>query len=208
MKREGVRSSFDDFTEPLPVTKRPKLKGITPILKRQCWERHIGIGILEAPCPLCGIQRIYNNVNTGFEVAHIVSQQYLNEDLSILYAYPSCRSCNNECSDLCVLDFLYCRLRIKQLKKLIMNMYELFLLSHGDELANPMAWKVMDHLYGKGKFQAGGGIQNAKQIYEIARMEQYRVMSKESARLAKKLAKIGEEMAELMESEIKPMELI
>ena len=206
-----MKRSLDDFTEPFPIHgKRIKFRGITPVLKRQCWERHIGIGILESPCPMCGIQRIFNNVNTGFEVAHIVSQQFVNEDLTILYAYPSCRSCNNECGDMCVLDYLYCRGRIKQLKKLMMNMYELFLLSHGDELVKEhcMAWKVIDHLYGRTKFPAGGGIQNAKQIYEIARMEQYRKMSKESARLAKKLEKLGEEMSQLMECEIKTMSLM
>ena len=195
-----------DFLEP-PTKKR--LKGITPVLKRQCWERNIGIGILEAYCPLCGHNKIYNNVNSGFEVAHVVASKYLNEDLTLLYAFPSCSACNNECADLCIFDFLYCRGRLKQLKKLIMSMYELFLLSHGDELAaqDCMAWKVIDHLYGAKRFPAGGGIQNRKQILELARIEQYNLMSKEAAALAKKLARIGQEMTDLMESKIETMNL-
>lgn len=195
-----------DFLEP-PTKKR--LKGITPIMKRQCWDRHIGIGTLTAYCPICSERKIDNNVNNGFQVLHIVSQRYLNEDLTLLYAFPGCASCNNECSDMCVLDYLFCRGRLKQLKKLIMSMYDLFLLSHGDELAaqDCMAWKVIDHLYGLKRFPAGGGIQNRKQILELARIEQYRVMSKEAADLAKKLARIGQEMTDLMESKIETMNL-
>jgi len=196
-----------DFLEAAPAKKR--LKGITPVLKRQCWERHIGIGVLEAPCPMCGFNKIYNNVNSGFDLAHLVANKYLNEDLSLLYAFPSCAACNNECADSCVFDFLWCRGRLKQLKKLLMSMYDLFLLSHGDELAQEdrMAWKVIDFLYGPKKFAAGGGLVNRKQILELCRMEQYRVQSKEAAKLAKKLARLGEDMQLLLECKIETLNL-
>lgn len=188
--------------------KKAKLKGITANLKRQVWERHIGIGVLESACPLCGTTRIFNGVNSGWNLCHIVSQRYLNEDLTLLYSYPGCASCNNECSDMCVLDYLWCRGRLKQLKKLIMSIYDLFLLLHGDELAqqDKMAWKVMDHLYAK-KFPAGGGIQNKKQIFELARVEQYKIMSKEAVKLSTKLAVLGEEMQQLMECKIETLNL-
>ncbi|MBX9637670.1 MAG: hypothetical protein K2Q45_08995 [Nitrosomonas sp.] len=198
--------NYIDYAE---AQKKIKYKGVTPVLKRQCWERYIGIGILEAACPLCGVRRIHNNINSGFEVAHLISQRYLNEDLTLLYTIPSCAGCNNECSDLSVFDFLYCRGRIKPLKKLIMNVYELFTMMHGDNLVpeHDMAWRVLDHLYGQGKFPAGGGIVNSKQVYEIARYEQYRQLAKESARLARKLEKISNNMGELMECEIKTLQL-
>jgi hypothetical protein len=201
-------TSLDDAQQ--PPAKCLKYKGITPVLKRQCWERFIGIGILEAPCPLCGVHRIQNNLNSGYEIAHLISQRYLNEDLTLLYTIPSCASCNNECSDLSVFDFLYCRGRIKPLKKLIMNLYELFTLMHGDDLIpeHNMAWRVLDHLYGPRRFPAGGGIVNTKQIYEIARIEQYRQLTKESARLARKLEKVANNISELMECEIKTMQLV
>lgn len=191
-------------------TATKRFKGITPVLKRQCWERHIGIGVIESACPMCGINRIYNNINSGFQVCHLISQRYLNEDLTLLYAYPGCASCNNECGDLSIFDFLWCRGRINQLKKLMMSMYELFLLSHGDELAqhDRMAWKVIEHLYGFRKFPAGGGLVNRKQILELCRMEQYRLLAKESAKLAKKLAQLGSDMSDLMECKIETLNLI
>lgn len=206
---ELKRDVLDFFELALQPSKK-RFKGITPVLKRQCWERHIGIGVLEAACPVCGINKIYNNVNSGFQLLHVISQRYLNEDLTLLYSYPGCASCNNECSDHTLLDFLFCRGRINQLKKLMMSMYDLFLLSHGDELAEQdrMAWKVIDHLYGPRKFAAGGGLVNRKQILELCRMEQYRVLAKESAKLAKKLAQLGQDMSELMECKIETLNLV
>jgi hypothetical protein len=68
--------------------------------------------------------------------------------------------------------------------------------------------RVLDHLYGPRRFPAGGGITNTKQIYEIARIEQYRQLTKESARLARKLEKVANNMSELMECEIKTMQLV
>lgn len=91
-----------------------------------------------------------------------------------------------------------------------MSMYDLFLLSHGDELAEQdrMAWKVIEHLYGSRKFPAGGGLVNRKQILELCRMEQYRVLAKESAKLAKKLAQLGQDMSDLMECKIETLNLV
>jgi hypothetical protein len=88
-------------------------------------------------------------------------------------------------------------------------MYDLFLLSHGDELAEQdrMAWKVIEHLYGPRKFPAGGGLVNRKQILELCRMEQYRIMAKESAKLAKKLAAMAQNMQMLMECKIETLNL-
>ena len=205
LKREVL-----DFFEPALQPSKKRFKGITPVLKRQCWERHIGVGVLESPCPMCGINRIYNNVNSGFDCAHLIASKYLNEDLTLLYAFPSCAACNNECGDLSIFDFLFCRGRINQLKKLMMSMYELFLLSHGDELAQQdrMAWKVIDFLYGPKKFAAGGGLVNRKQILELCRMEQYRLLAKESAKLAKKLAQLGQDMSDLMECKIETLNLV
>jgi hypothetical protein len=197
-----MKDSFTDF-------KRPKFKGITPVLKRQVWERHIGIGVLEAACPLCGYNKIYNGVNNGFQLAHLIADKYLNEDLTLLYSYVACASCINECGEMTVFDYLYCRGRLKQLKKLIMSMYDLFLLAHGDDLVpeHNMAWKVMDYLYGPKRFPAGGGIVNCKQVYEIARLEQYNLLAQESSRLARELERVANSMAELMECNVRTMNL-
>lgn len=88
-------------------------------------------------------------------------------------------------------------------------MYDLFLLAHGDDLVAEynMAWRVIDYLYGPKRFPAGGGISNTKQIYELARLEQYNLLAKESARLARELERIATGMAELMECDIRTMNL-
>lgn len=90
-----------------------------------------------------------------------------------------------------------------------MSMYDLFLLAHGDDLIpeHNMAWRVMDYLYGPKRFPAGGAISNTKQIFEIARLEQYNQLVKQSVQLAQNLEKVSNDMASLMNCDIRTMSL-
>lgn len=196
----------------MDINPRPTKKNYStasPALKKASWDIYVGIGKQETLCGLCGLNRIQNNVNSGFEGAHIIAKGFLTEDLTIYYLYPSCSVCNNECKNLCVLDFLYARQRIAELRKMIMIIYKRYVLEHEHELnvQDRMAWLILDHLYGPKRFPAGGGIQNTKQIYEIARTEQYQFLMEQSAELERQLGEIQMQRIWLVEAEIKPMRL-
>ena len=186
-------------------------KNISETLRNSIWETFLGIGVKHATCPLCGINNIYKTTNSGFECCHIVAYKYSNdEDVSVLYYIPGCSTCNNECRDMCLLDFIYGRNRIKQLKKILLTIYDVFVMLHGDELNqhDNMAWKVIDYLYGRKRYPAGGGIQNRRQIYEILRMEQYKRLVKKASELALEMETNAKRMKDLMDSEIKTLEFV
>ncbi len=87
-----------------------------------------------------------------------------------------------------------------------MAIYNAYLEVHADTLSteDKMIWKVLDHLYGPERFKAGGGLQNTRQVYEIARECQYTALVEEAALLAKKMDTVAQQMKRLLEYEIKP----
>jgi hypothetical protein len=181
----------------------------SPALKKAIWEMYMGLGVQEAPCTLCGIHRIRSNVNSGFECAHIVARNYMTESLSVYYMFPSCSVCNNECRDMCVLDFMWVRGRIAPLRKVIMAIFQRFITEHEHELSSDqhMAHLVLDNLYGPKRFPTGGGIQNTKQIYEIARTEQYQSLIDKAVQLERQLGELQRQRQGLLDANIKPMRL-
>jgi hypothetical protein len=182
-------------------------KTVSAVLKRQVWELHLGRGVQEADCPLCKRNRIAQNKNSGFEAAHIIARKWFTEEnMSIYYAYPSCSGCNNECRDMCLLDYLFVRHRLDELRRLIMAIFNLYVTEHVHEMAaeQRVAWKVLDRLYGPETWKCSGGIQNTKAIYELARAEQYQSLVNRAAEQTRALEETSKEMRALMESEIKP----
>jgi len=184
-----------------------KRKAVTPTLKRAIWDLHVGPGVKEALCPLCGVHGINATQNSGFEAAHIVARKFFVGDLNLFSFVPSCGGCNNECEDLCVLDFLWVRARLSPLRRIIMTIYNAFMAQHAHELAyaDRMAWRVLEHLYGPSRYPAGGGIVNTKAIYEIARAEQYFALVEECMALAAKQQALAIQLRALTEAIIQPM---
>jgi hypothetical protein len=173
-------------------------KKVTPNLKKAIWDHYIGIGLNESICPLCGLYRIYKSQNSGYEAAHIVADKFFDgHELTSLYVFPSCTQCNNECRDLCLLDFLYVRERYGALRSMIWSIYTIYnTLNPGEEW---MSWKLLNHLYGKERFAAGGGIVNTRQIYEIARNDQIQRIIKQTTELTAELQKNAKFMQTLLE---------
>lgn len=200
---------MDFKKEGLPPPFKKSSNNATPALKKIIWDMYVGIGKQEALCGLCGINRIKNNTNSGFEAAHVVARGFLTEDLTVYYLYPSCSVCNNECKELCVFDFLYARQRIVELRKAIMIIYKRYTMEHEHELEpqDRLAHLILDHLYGPKRFPAGGGIQNTKQIYEIARSEQYEYLREQTMQLERQLGEIQMQRIWLWDVAIKPMRL-
>lgn len=179
-------------------------------LKKIIWDRYIGPGIKETLCPLCSTFKIENSVNSGFIAAHLVASKYVIEDkLNIFHVYPSCASCNSECGDLTVFDYLFCRQRTNALKKLINSVYRIFIEENGSNMLPEyhLIWKVLDHLYGPTRYPAGGGIINTKPIYEIARGEQLIILAERLNTLTRELQKLSNEYQLVANSEIKPFML-
>jgi hypothetical protein len=186
-----------------------KQKGITPALKKLVWEVYVGSSIKEVICPLCGINQIYQFTNSGYEACHIVAKKFSTEIPSIYYITVGCSACNNDCSDMCVFDHLFCRQRFGALRRMITIIYKKFIEEHEHSLANEnrIIWNVLDYLYGTKRFPAGGGIINTKQIYEIARSEQLVLLSERIVGVSHTLQSLSREYAMVAECEIKPMQL-
>jgi hypothetical protein len=179
-------------------------------LKKIIWDRYIGPGIKETTCPLCSTYKIENNVNSGFVAAHLVASKFvIEEKLNIFHVFPSCSSCNSECGDLTVFDYLFCRQRINALKRLVKSVYKVFIEENGNILTNEhrLIWKVLDHLYGNTRYPAGGGIINTKPIYEIARGEQLVLLADTLTEKTQELVKLSNEYQLVASSEIKPFML-
>ncbi|MEO6078115.1 MAG: hypothetical protein ABIP54_04975 [Candidatus Andersenbacteria bacterium] len=213
-QREGEEEEAETIMNPNPLVvvaskKSAASSTATPTLRKAIWELYVGVGIKEAPCPLCWLTRIQNNVNSGFECAHVVARNWMTEELSVYYIFPSCSVCNNECRDMCVLDYLYARQRIGPLRKIVMIIYQRYLVEYEHEwaLENRMIHLVLDHLYGPRRFPSAGGILNRKQIYEIARTEQYQWLLEQGVELERQMCDLQKQRRWLLEENIKPMRL-
>jgi hypothetical protein len=190
--------------------KKRRRTTVSVALKRAVWDAYIGPAVQEAPCPICGIVRIYQTRNSGFEAAHIVADKYeLATELNVTHLYPCCETCNNYCSDLCLLDYMWGRERIPQLRAFIWAVYQAFVGRHVGELdqLDNLTWRVIQHLYGAQRYPGGGGLQNEKQIYELAREVQMTKLAEEAARLSAQMVDNAKTLRKLMESRITPLRL-
>lgn len=187
-------------------TQKKSTGEISVALKRIIWDMYIGPGIMHTMCPLCGVQDLSRDYNSGFEAAHIVAKRYFQGDITKYYAYPSCRSCNNECRDACILDYLYNNGRLAQLRTLIRIIFKAYSIEHEHTLAHEsrLAPIIIKHLYGPQRWVGGGGIVKEKEIYEIARSEHYEILVTEANELATKMAFNSKLMCILTGTEIKP----
>ena len=165
----------------------------------------MGPGIKEASCPLCGINVIRSaSAKYGFEAAHIVAFRFFHDEPSVLYLYPSCSTCNNECEDLCILDFLYNAGRIDQLKRVMSSIHRIY-AGQNPDLSPELLFvhHVMDHLYGRKRFPAGGGIDNDYDIYSIARSMHMKLLNDQILQHNQALRKTLDEIDLLSASVIK-----
>lgn len=170
---------------------------ITPNLKKAIWDIYIGPGIMITPCPLCGVRELYRNQSTGYEAAHIVADKFFEGSLTSLYLFPTCSVCNNDCSDLCLLDFLWCRERYDVLRKMLWDIFSHYIKERPHE-SNSQMWKIIDHLYGPNRFPAGGGIENIRQIYQLCKTEQIARLMEQSANLNAQLIENSQLMQRLL----------
>lgn len=172
-------------------------------LRHAIWDVYIGRGYKTRPCPLCGVNQLMRNTNSGFEAAHMVADKFMSgtQELSIYYLFPSCSSCNNECRTQCILDFLFCRLRYKELRSLICAVCTLYREENTELDMKHRLWPyILKTLYGSERFKSGGGLVNENRIYEIAEQEQRKFLANELARLSLREQQLLEEKIFLSEN--------
>jgi hypothetical protein len=191
----------------IPPAPSSSAAAISPALKRVLWDLYIGPGIMRAPCPLCGVQELSRDVNSGFEAAHIIAQCYFQGEMNKYYGYPSCRPCNNECRNVCILEYLYNNGRIAQLRTMIRAIFKAYVTENEHVLAveSRVAHVILRHLYGKQRWLR---ITKEKELYEIARCEQYNMLVAEASELSAKMSVNARMMTLLVCDEIKPLILL
>lgn len=179
-------------------------------MKKSVWDIYIGPGKKEAFCPLCGVHRIYATQNSGYEFAHIVPACHMEKnEMSVFYAFPSCKSCNNECSDDNLFDFLFVRGRIQRLTYVIRKIYEYFLELHENELDfdSRRIWVILESMYGKQKFPFQGHIINTGPIYELARTIQVTLLNEKIQAACQNMDQLTKELANVTKEPIKSIHL-
>ena len=185
--------------------KKKSRKTVTPDMQKRIWNTHIGTGVKEVPCPLCGINIIKcPNNRCALENAHIVCDKFFMGEPSPLSLYPSCASCNNRCGEECILDFLFSAGRWKQLEDLIRSVHATFVMQNSDLPPERLFMhEVMDHLYGWERYKAGGGIVNEFEIYNIARSLHMKELNQEIAALNDRMREKMDEMEMLSKCKAK-----
>lgn len=169
--------------------KQQQGKAADVAMRRLIWDRQIGPGIKEALCPLCSTYKIYRSVASGFESAHVIAKKFSIGKPNIYQVYPSCATCNKDTRTVCMLDFLFCQGRYAALKKIITQMYTLYIEENGDTMQeeDKLIWNVLEHLYGPSRYPSGGGIVNRAQIYNIAKGIQLTILSEKANVLSQQL---------------------
>lgn len=194
---------LDSYPNVFPSQKK-KRKAIPPELRRQVWQTYMPSGAKEALCPLCNERPIQSSkTKAGFECAHIVCHSFMDQELSVLFLFPSCPSCNNECEEVCLLDYLWQRSMHTQLRRMIRSIYDAY-ISLNPELSTKdlLMWNVLARLYGYERFKLGGGIVNEIAIYTLARSEHMLMLNERIQRLQREFQAAADEMREVAEAKI------
>jgi len=158
-----------------PAAPKKSRTNISNELRLGIWDVYIGRAYKSHKCPLCGISGLGRNTVAGFESAHMIADTFMNEQtkLSIYYLFPSCKTCNLNCRTLCILDYLYCRFRYRELRACIYAICNTYISEHDNLDEKHRLWAhILKNLYGPDKWKAGGGLINEKQIYRFAEEEQ------------------------------------
>lgn len=144
-------------------------------LRLGIWDVYIGRAYKVHKCKLCGISDMGRNTVAGFESAHMIADKWMTDQtkLSIYYLYPSCKTCNLNCNTMCLLDYLFCRYRYRELRECIRAICTTYISDHDNLDERGRLWAgILKSLYGPDRWKAGGGLVNETKIYDMAEQEQ------------------------------------
>lgn len=178
-------------------------RNIPPEVRKAVWQTHMPPGSKEALCPLCDEVLIRSSTKNGFDCAHIVADKFHKGEHTVLYLYPSCGTCNNECEDVCLLDYLWNKGSGENLKRMIRSVYKAFLsMNPYLPIQDRLMWKVLERLYGYERFSAGGGLVNEIPIYMLAQSEHLLMINKQMKEKTEEMEMLATEMQMLSTTRI------
>ncbi|MDB9801207.1 hypothetical protein OAB94_02395, partial [Flavobacteriaceae bacterium] len=99
---------------------------VSATLRSAIWDMYAGPNKTSMKCLLCGRVEICRIRIKEWEAAHIVARVYHKNKPRRYDLIPSCAPCNNQCSDVCVFDYLIGRERYNVLRKMIRVIYQAF----------------------------------------------------------------------------------
>lgn len=164
-------------------------KNVSKKLREKVWEMYAGPNKKEMKCFLCNHTILKRYETAGWQGCHVVAQLYHSRKPTKFDLVPGCAACNRENSDICLLDFLWCKDRLRQLEKIIRIIYQAWSEAYPVEFqdrCDGLACNLLRHLFAD-EFKMGGGIKN-RQIYDIANNVQRKV---ELEKIVKYLQKIN-----------------
>ena len=159
--------------QPKPAAKQRKRGGSEH--RKRIWGWLFGTD-KKAPCPLCGECDIYSGENSTspFEAAHIVAHVFSKDEEAersmgehVFYMVPCCKTCNDATGTSCIWDYLYMTSRVHLLKALSWK----WVVAYSNnfpatvEHCQGLLWKLVDHLFGPGRYPQGGGIRYTSPVY-------------------------------------------
>jgi len=182
--------------------KRKQTTRVSKTLRISIWDMYAGPNNSGMKCMTCNRVELNRTQVKSYEAGHIVAETFHTKKPCRFDLIPMCPACNNQCSDICVFDYLLARERYKVLSKIIRAIYHAFEEQNPSQFKdefNSEAWRVLQHFYGGTQFLAGGGLQNERQIYNIAKkiqcedewkkIEKYSRKLKESTEIVSKCSK-------------------
>ena len=190
------------FAPAIKVDKKPR-KAVPLQMQKQIWDTHIGSGVKEAACPLCGERLIKAPVNrVSVEMAHIIAEAHdRGVEPSPLTMYPSCPSCNNRADDMSLFDFLYERCHHKQLVKLIISVHKVFVKLNPDQPEERLFMhNFLAYRYGYERYPHGGGIRHEIAIYNLARSIHIQQLNGRILHLNSEIQEIAHELEAVVRS--------
>lgn len=169
--------------------KSPNLS-VSPTLRLAVWDMYGGCNKKTMLCPLCGKQELYKTDTRKWEAAHIVAKMFHTQPPTRYDLVPSCPGCNSECSNVCVLDYLVGRERYNALRLICRSIYQAYAEEYPQEFKDrfkSQAWRLLQHLFGKERYRAGGGIGCEYDVYSLAQIVQMNDLRKNMRVLMKKV---------------------
>ena len=169
---EQFFNDIDDIDNNNDNNKKLISTRVSKSLRMSIWDMYAGPNKIEIKCMMCRRQVINRTQTRQWEAGHIVAQKFHTKKPCRYDLIPICPACNNQCSDICILDFLYGIERYDSLSRIIRSIYKAFREENPEQFQDEFdseAWKVLQHLYDGLQFRIGGGLQNKRHIYNFTK---------------------------------------
>ena len=164
-------------------------------LRLAIWDMYAGTNKCIIKCMMCRGVEMNRIKSKQWEAGHIVAEKFHLKKPCRYDLIPICPGCNNQCSDICIFDFLWGIERYKSLEHIIRAITNAFIEQNPDQFEddfNSETWRILKHFYAGDSFRAGGGLMNEKQIYTLAKQLQIQDEMLKISKYSKKIKRSNE----------------